>query len=369
MSRVVEQRLAVLLPDLGGGGAERVALAMLQGILDRGYKVDLVLASRSGALLPLVPDGVEIIDLGAKKLRGALFPLARYLRDRRPYAMHVMMWPMPLFAVIARAMARVDTRLIGSEHTNLSTVAYGLRPRLVRAVTRRAYLKLDALIAVSKGVADDLSAFINFPRSRISVIYNPLLLPDSIPAPDVAKSKWPAGTRRLLAVGELKIDKNYPLMLRAIAKLRSHTPVSLLILGEGSLLHELEQRVVEEGLKDAVIFAGFDNDVWPYYAAAELFILSSDTEGFGNVLVEAMHAGVPVVSTDCRSGPSEVLDGGRFGTLVPCGDDAALADAISAALKNKFDALDLRARAAELSGAEAVNRHMAMMIEPYSCHD
>ena len=355
------RRLALFLPDLGGGGAERVALAMIQGFLDRGYAVDLVLAQRTGALLPLIPEEVHIVDLHAQRLRQVVFALARYLRERRPAALHAMMWPLPLLAIAARTLARVDTRIIGSEHTTLSQAPHGLRHRIVRAITRRAYLKADALVAVSAGTAADMATFLGLPRERIAVIHNPLQLPAMVPSGDAVLDRWPAGTRRLLAVGELKAEKNYPLMLRAMARARRDIPVSLLILGDGSLRPDLTRQIAAEGLGDTVVLAGFDNDVWPYYAAAELLVLSSDTEGFGNVLVEAMHAGTPVLSTDCPSGPREILDGGRFGTLVPCGDDAALAQGIVGALAREPDRAGLRARAADLSGSRAIDRHLAVM--------
>jgi glycosyltransferase involved in cell wall biosynthesis len=364
MNQIAEQgrRLALLLPNLGGGGAERVALAMLQGFLDRGYEVDLVLAKRCGSLLQLVPKGVEIIDLDAPRLRQVLFPLTRYLRERRPYALHAMMWPMPLLAVLASAMARVGTRIIGSEHVVLSKTPMGLRNRLIRNLTRRAYLKADGLIVVSKGAAEDLSTFIGIPRNRIMVIHNPLLLPEDLPSIDVAAKYWKAGTKRVLAVGELKAEKNYPLLIRAMDFLCKNDPVSLLILGGGSLEGSLKQQVAAAGLEHCIIFAGFAHDVWPYYAAADVFVLSSDVEGFGNVLVEAMHAGVPIVSTDCPSGPREILAGGEFGALVPCDDPAALAEALRVTLSTAHDPEVLRRRARSLSGSELVDRHLAAML-------
>jgi glycosyltransferase involved in cell wall biosynthesis len=356
-----KQRLALFLPNLGGGGAERVALAMIQGFLDQGFAVDLVLARREGVLLPLVPAQVQIVDLGAAKLRQAIRPLVRYLRERRPDALHAMMWPLPLIALTARALARTDTRIIGSEHTTLSTMPHGLRHRLVRALTRRAYLRADGLVAVSAGVADDLSAFIGLPRERITVIHNPLLLPGALPAPEIAAPRWPADTKRILAVGALKEEKNYPLLLRALAQVREHIPVSLLILGDGPLRGELERQIADMGLGNAVVLAGFDTDPWPYYVAADLFVLSSDCEGLPTVLIEALHAGLPIVSTDCPNGPSEILADGAYGALTPCGDAAALAAAIAAALSANGSRGDGRARAAMLAGDRQMREHLALM--------
>lgn len=364
-----KRRLALFLPDLGGGGAERVALALLQGFLNRGHAVDLVLAQRRGALLPLVPDGVDIVDLGAPQLRHAIVPLARYLRQRRPQALHAMMWPLPVLAVVARSLARVDTRIVGSEHSTLWTMPHGLRHRMVRTLTRMAYMKADALVAVSGGVANDLSAFVGMPRDRIAVIHNPLLLPATLPAPTIAVDRWPPGTKRILAVGTLKSEKNYPLLLRALARVRARVPASLLILGDGPLREMLEAQVAQAGLGDMVVFAGFDTEPWPYYVAADLFVLSSDSEGLPTVLIEALHAGLPIVSTDCPSGPREILAEGKYGALLRCRDEDALAEAMIDAIagsdgQRKEQMAARRARAAELTGDVPFVRHLALMTGP-----
>ena len=362
MIKAASQHLALLLPDLSGGGAERVALALIQGFIDRGHAVDLVLVNRRGPLLALVPPGVTVIDLAAPKLRHMVLPLARYLRQRRPQALHAMMWPLPLIAIAARALARVDTRIIGSEHTTLSTMPHGLRHRAVRELTRAAYIRAHALVAVSAGVADDLSTFMGVPRASITVVHNPLQLPVTLPDRIIAMDRWPTCTKRILAVGALKSEKNYPLLLRALAKVRERMLVSLLILGDGPLREALEMQVAQDGLCGAVIFAGFDTDPWPYYTAADLFVLSSDYEGFGNVLVEALYAGLPVVSTDCPNGPSEILDGGRFGALAACGDATLLASVILDRLQGPpTDVTALRARAIELAGTASLLEHLDLM--------
>lgn len=356
-------RLALFLPDLGGGGAERVALALIHGFLDRGYLVDLVLANRRGELLALVPANVEIVDLGAASLRGAILPLVRYLRERRPHALHAMMWPLPLIAILARAIAGVRTRIVGSEHTTLSTMPHGLRYRTVRAVTRWAYRKADALVTVSAGVAEDLSAFVGVPRERIAVIHNPLLLPVELPDPQTAAGRWPVGTKRILAVGALKSEKNYPLLLRALMRVRETTSASLLILGDGPLRGILERQIADLRLDEAVVLAGFETDPWPYYVAADVFVLSSDCEGLPTVLIEALHAALPIVSTNCPNGPKEILANGVYGDLVSCGNDVALADALVRRLnEGRFVAPGHRVRAGTLSGEIPLREHLALMV-------
>jgi len=262
-------------------------------------------------------------------------------------------------------MARVGTRIIASEHVTLSLMPHGLRYAAVRAITRRAYRMMDGIVAVSAGVADDLAAFVGIPRQRITVIHNPLLLPDVLPGRDMALQYWPAETKRLLAVGTLKEQKNYPLLLDALAKVREQVPTSLLILGDGSLREALKAQVAQSGLTNAVVFAGFDTDPWPYYAAADLFVLSSDYEGLPTVLIEALHAGLPIVSTDCPSGPREILEDGVYGALVSCGDPQALASAIVHALLS-LPAVTSKARqtrAHALARSGSFELHLATMLE------
>ncbi len=356
-------RLALFLPNLAGGGAERVALAMIQGFLDHGYEVDLVLARREGVLLPLVPAGVEIIDLGASHLRHTVLPLVRYLRARRPYALHAMMWPLPVLAIIARALARVKTRIVGSEHTTLSARQLGLQRRSIRMLTRQAYLRADAVIAVSTGVANDLASFVGLPRDRITVIHNPLLLPQTLPDPAIMAARWSPGTKRILAVGTLKEEKNYSLLLRAVSQLRDKLPVSLVILGDGPLRQEVERQIMDEGLESTVVLEGFTTDPWPYFAAADLFALSSDCEGLPTVLIEALHAGLPIVSTDCPNGPDEILANGLYGKLIPCGDEASFIEALTQELND--DSLCRKAarqeRALQLSRSGPLHAHLKIL--------
>lgn len=356
--------LALFLPDMGGGGAERVALALLQGFLDRGYSADLVLINQRGALLPLVPAEVEIINLKAPKIRQVVLPLARYLRRRRPRALHAMMWPLPLVAIAARDIAKTDTRIVASEHTTLSNMPHALQHRAVRVTTRFFYKRLNGLAAVSAGVADDLTSFIGVPRDQIAVIHNPLLLPSTLPTPAVGR--WPGGTRRILAMGSLKPEKDFSLLLRALKRVRATSAPSLLILGDGPLRAELEKEVGALALTDAVMFAGFQLDPWPFLAAADLFVLSSTSEGLPTVLIEALHAGVPIVSTDCLSGPREILGEGAYGTLIPPGNEEALAEAISKQLDLRISSNSSslgRARAKALAGSNALASHLALMTD------
>ncbi|SHL76545.1 Glycosyl transferases group 1 [Paracoccus solventivorans] len=199
--------------------------------------------------------------------------------------------------------------------------------------------------------------------SRMTTIHNPVrVLPSpAADALDQADALWgvPPG-RRILTVGNLKEVKNHPLLLRSFAQI-GDAQARLMILGQGGNEGKLRALAEELGIIGRVIFAGFHADPAPFYASADLFVLSSDYEGFGNVIVEALSFGLPVVSTDCPSGPAEILDGGRFGRLVPVGDAAALARAMAAALAEPADQVLLKRRAADFSPEIAARSYLSAL--------
>lgn len=362
------RRLALLLPDMSGGGAERVALALMRAWIARGHSVDLVLVNARGVLLPLVPPEVAIVDLGATRLTRAFFPLLRYLRLHRPHALHAMMWPLTIVAVLARLVSRVPARIVVSDHIALSK-QYGGSARTMRAIrwsVRLLYPLADARVLVSASAADDLAAMSGLPRRAIDVVHNPLDLPIGLARDRSAKDWGQDGAARIVTLGVLKAQKNHALLLHAFALVRARRTeqgrARLAIVGDGVLRPALERLADDLGIADDVIFAGYDLDPWPWLASADVFVLSSDYEGFGNVLVEALHAGLPVVSTDCESGPREILGDGAHGLLVPCGDPVALAAAVERALDGPHDPVAGRARARALSGQGSIDRHIALML-------
>lgn len=358
-------RLAFLLPNMRGGGAERVALRLIEDFLAQGYKVDLLLMAATGELMPLVPTAVRVVDLRAPRIRHVFAPLVRYLRDERPMAVQVSMWPLTVVGVLAHRAARSRARLVLSEHITLSK-QYGhfgsARRRLLRESIRRTYPLADARIAVSAQAADDLAALSGINRHSITVVYNPVDRPTHARARDpAAEAAWGDAIGRIISAGSLKDQKNHALLIEAFALLRARRPARLVILGEGDLRTVLEARIAAHGLGEDVLLPGFVVDPWPWYAGAQLFALSSDYEGYPLVLLEAMRSGLTIVSTDCESGPREILDGGRHGRLTPCGDPAALADAMAAALDAPGDPDRIKARAEALSGSNTSDRYLQLM--------
>jgi len=356
--------IALLIPDMRGGGAERVALSLVEGFLERGHEVDLVLLRAQGELLEFLPAGVRVIDLKADRIRRAIRPLARYFRDSPPDALLAVMWPMPVIALAARLLAGARTRIVTSDHGILSQ-HYRSRLRhlaALRVTSRLAYPRADARIAASGAIAGDVAALSGLKPNGIAVIPNPIASPpDSIAGQDEANQMWGGPGVRILTVGMLKPEKNHRFLLRAFAELAKARPARLMILGEGPLRQDLVTLAERLGIADRVAMPGFFPDPWPFYASTDVFVLSSRSEGFGNVLVEAMAAGVPVVSTDC-GGPRDLLAGGQFGRLVPVDDIAALRMAMEEAISVPVEIAKLKKRAAEFRPDKAVDAYLSVLL-------
>lgn len=357
-------RLTLLLPNLANGGAERVTLTLAQEFIERGHEIDLVALRGEGQLASEIPAGARLFDLRAPRMRNALLPIVRYLRLRRPAAMLASMWPLTIIAILAARTARTRTRVVVSDHTILSQQYAGSwQATALRWTTRLIYPLATRRVCVSNAVAEDLADLSGIPRDKFRVIHNPVNpAPAHIVTSPAVEELWGKAGKRIVTVGMLKGAKNHELLIRSFALLdRRHAP-KLIILGEGELRPRLQELIAELGLQDRVLLPGFASDPWPYYASADLFVSSSDREGFGNMLIEAMMAGLPIVSTD-TDGPREILDNGRFGRLAPVGEAAVLAEAMATALGTPHDPTAGKRRAAQLCETGAAD-YLESMLGP-----
>ena len=358
--------ISILLPDLRGGGAERVNLDLAREFAREERSVEFVLMQARGELLGEAQQNFSVVDLHARRARQLPFALARYLRQRRPYALLAAMWPLTVIAPLANRLVGNRSRVVVSEHNTLS-VQYGPRGSAHRAAMRASmkfgYRLAHARVGVSAGVVSDLSALSGMSSAEFQVIYNPVP-PRPAPGHDAiaaAEALWSTGRgARILTVGSFKAQKNHPLLLQAFARMDG-PDARLMFVGTGAGESALSSQAQALGIADRVVFAGFHADPTPFYATADLFVLSSNYEGFGNVIVEALARGLPVVSTDCPSGPAEILENGRFGRLVPVRDEAALADAMTAALAQPHDREMLKARAHDFAPEKAAKAYLKLL--------
>lgn len=358
--------ISILLPDLRGGGAERVNLDLAREFARAGHDVEVVLMQARGELLEEARSGFPVVDLGTPRARALPLALIRYLRRRRPDALLAAMWPLTVIAPLAARLAGHRCKVLVSEHNTLS-VQYGDWGRLHRAALRASmavgYRLADRRVGVSFGVVQDIAALSGLRAGAFDVIHNPVPPRPDPPAPALrdAEALWsgPPGAR-ILTVGSMKAQKNHPLLLRAFARL-DRPDARLMFVGDGAGREALLSLARDLGVADRVILAGFRPDPTPFYLTADLFVLSSDYEGFGNVIVEAMACGTPVVSTDCPSGPGEILDRGKHGRLVPVGDVDILATAITDSLRTPVSRERLKARAADFHPAKAARAYFDLL--------
>ena len=323
-------KIALVVPDLDGAGAQRVMLDLAAGFVARGVEVDVVAVRAVGALRDAVPTEARVVDLRAGRAVAALPALARYLRRDRPDAVVSCLSHVNLVAVAAARLVRSRATVMVTQHNQLSSTAPRKTTRRGRAMPRLlrvGFRFADRIVAVSDGVADDLAATLGIPRARIDVVYNPIDFARlRRAATEPAAVDWPGGRGpKLLAVGRLTEQKDLPTLLRALALLPQ---ARLLVLGDGEDRAALAALARELGVTARVQLPGFVENPFPVFAAADAFVLSSRWEGLPTVLIEALALSPHVVATDCPSGPHEILEGGRFGGLAPVGDPAGLARAI-----------------------------------------
>ena len=330
-TRGKQPRIAVFVPTLAFGGVERVMLNLAKGFGNRGFDVDVVTHRVEGEFRDNVPKRARLVDLQAGRVLACLPKLVRYMQDEKPAAMLTAMEHSSVVAIWARAIARVPTRIIATEHTNLSEVvkhAPSRKVRLVPFACRRFLHRADAIVAVSRGVADDLVEHAPKCRPRIKVIYNPIITSSILSqAKEALDHPWfePGQAPVILGAGRLVEQKDFATLIRAFALVRKRRPARLLILGEGEKRPSLEMLAAELGISQDVSLPGFEENPYKYMSRASLFVLSSAWEGFGNVLVEALAAGAPVLATDCNNGPREILEVVGRGGLVDVGDATGLA--------------------------------------------
>ncbi len=338
------ERLAIFLPSLSCGGAERSMLKLANGLALRGYPTDLVLSHATGPHLAEVSKDVRVVDLKASRTLWSMPALTSYLRRERPVALLSAMHFANIVALWARLWANVPIRVVVSERNTLSLAqrnAADWPSRLMPLLVKLFYPWADSIVAVSKGVADDLVQTAGLSNETVDVIYNPVITPDlRMKAGLPVEHPWfgPNQPPVIVAVGRLRQQKDFSTLIQAFAQARRKIECRLLILGEGPERTELEALVRNLHLESDVSLPGFVENPYPYMAGAGVFILSSRWEGLPGVLIEALACGTRVIATDCRSGPSEILDGGKYGALVPVQNVPAMAEAITTGLSGNLPA-------------------------------
>ncbi len=401
MTNLKRDRVAFYIENFSGAGVQVVTVRLANEFVRRGYAVDLCVCDPRGPLAEDLHPNVTVVRLEPKSLTYSrwlllktdpggvhawllpyllsldvsktlvFFPaLADYLRDVRPDILFTATVPMNIEAYVAARMARFDGRHIVSEHNDLSRnhpLSNSRMGRWLIPLCRRCYRDAHGIVAVSEGVAADMVRRTGIGAERITMIYCPAVRSD-IESLAEAPVEHPWFTDQaadiILGVGRPGRTKDFGTLIRAFALVRKERPVKLVILGRSKSWPEVDKRqqgllklATELGVTDDFSLPGFFANPYAFMARASVLAVSSINEGFCMVLAEAMACGCPVVSTDCPSGPAEILDHGKFGPLVPIGDPQALAAAIKSVLDKPLDAQSLKARAQKFSVEKAADEH------------
>ena len=332
--------LAVLAHSLECGGVERITVNMAQHLVSQGHRVDLLLRVATGEFLAEIPAGVRVVELGRSHAR-ALFRLVGYLQHERPRSLLTLMYPQNEIGLLARWLAGTRVRTLVSVRSMLSgqqevvdfrwPLVRRIHAHCVRLLARCFYPWADGIVTVSDGAASDVAHLTGLPRSRITVIRNPVIRPQLFTrAAEPATHPWLTGDGPpvILGVGRLHRIKDFPTLIEAFALVRVQREARLLILGDGPDRNALLRLARERGVAADVDLPGFTGNPYPAMRAAAVLVLTSRFDALPGVLIEALALGTPIVATDCPSGPREILRGGRYGELVPVGDAAGVAAAI-----------------------------------------
>jgi len=367
--------IAFYIPSLTVGGAERVTVSVANGLAKRGYEVDLVVSFNTGAFRAEVDERVTIVDLDTPKVPvlgiGASVPcLSQYLSARSPSILFSQMTYANDIYLVSQLVSGSDTISVGTIHNTLGMQEES-KEKFVQMLQRRLAGQADQFVAVSDGVAESVVENVGVHREKVTVLHNPIPVRDvQQQAQESVDHRWLDSPEHevILGVGRLERAKNFSSFLRAFSHLHESRPQTrAIIVGKGSKRAELEALAAELDIEDVVSFPGFVDNPYGYMGGASVLAMSSIHEGLPTVLIEALAAGCQVVSTDCPSGPAEILNNGEYGRLTPVGDDTELAEAIEATLDSPLPADRLIERANDFAPDAVIDEYEAFVhqyVEP-----
>jgi len=335
------RKVVFITPSLRGGGAERVVVNLLRHMNRSDIELTLITLKLEGPYVSQLPADTQVVDLGTKRVRHSIVRLVREINRIQPDVVVSTLGHLNVALLALRPFLKKRPKIVLRE-TNAPSFAMRQAGKsgLYRMLYRWFYPKADRVIALSKGMADDLLAFSKLSKEKVSIIYNPVVTEEIHRQADEAVDHPWLQHKELpvcISVGRLVEQKNYDLLLRGFAKAIQAVPARLLILGEGPKRVHLETLAEQLGIRSYVDFVGFTPNPYAYMARSDLFVLSSSWEGMPNVLLEALAVGLPAVATACIGVP-DVLDGGRYGRMIPIGGEEELSEAIRTSLSGGSEA-------------------------------
>lgn len=336
---LVKKKISIITPSLNGGGAEKVAVNLANHFADSDYSVDLVVFKLIGPYQSLVNKKVNLVNLSVSRTRYVFFRIRKYLRTNREARVLSVIRDANIFVGFAAYGLKIK-RLAFREANTMNAIDNSPQPKksIYKFLMKVAYKRADRIISNSEDTKTDLVKSKIIPEEKAIVIRNPVLDPSFIELKsEKLHDPWflDEGTKVILSVGRLHRQKNFSFLISVFKEVHEINSCSrLVIVGEGEEKQRLFDLIKTEGLSEVVRIIEFQKNIYPYYENADVFALTSEWEGFGNVLVEALSVGLPIVSTNCPGGPKMVLENGKYGELVPLGDKKAYVKALLAALEN-----------------------------------
>jgi len=378
MSHTKQIQLLAVIPGLGGGGAERALVNLLRHLGSERFQVQLVAFETAGRFRREVPVGIPVHDLKGRRQYDMrmVVRLARLLHAERPDAVLSVTRYANVVTLLAARLARFTGPVIVNEQNNPSAEFQQFGGRWLKGLALRyLYPRAEGITAISRGIATDLTGRWSVPASKVTVIPNPVdvawirrLAQEPSPHPWLTDGKAPVA----IGVGRLHPQKDFGLLLRAFRLVRSAQPAHFIILGEGPERAFLENEVQRLELVADVLLPGFQENPFSWMARADVFVLSSRYEGFGNVIVEAMALGCPVIATNCPFGPDEIIENNVSGLLVPVGEEQALAEAIRRVLNDSDLSARLagagRVRSEDFAPEHIVAQYEHLFVEAFEKH-
>ena len=359
----MRKKISLVLPSLTGGGAERVNIDLAYEFI-KSHDVDIVVCNAAGSFINEARYSFNVVDLQAFRKWEIIISLAKYIDKEKPDYLIISMWGLTALAPFAKLLAKHKPQILLVEHNSLinqfkhSSFSLGI---YLKISTFIAYRLADFLGGVSLGVTQDMRSLALLKDRKVEVLYNPIPEKMAHDSQEKLTNFWDDCNYKILNVGSFKDQKNQKLLIKSFSMVNKQLGAKLIILGQGALAEELSGLIYKLGLEESVLLHDFVKDPSFFFLTADLFVLSSDREGFGNVIVEALSCGTPVVSTDCEHGPSEILNNGEFGTLVPVGNAQELAVAIEQSLTKSHDKQKLINRAKDFAPEISAKRYLKVL--------